>query len=352
MKNKLSLLIILFTVLQSLTAQEYIVTVKIPYSARHSYLKINSDTQIEDDYFKCLDFTTEGYGIILNRVRQGYQIINTNGEQIELEVPLKPIVSGWSEQTSGFSCGMVRTERNNKFGALNYKGKLTVPIIYSNITEFNDNHAIGMKGKVYFVVSNSGEETKLEFEKIREIRTFSEGLAPIKIKGVYGYIDTLGIMVIEPKHKSCGSFIGGIAWAKNQEGKVGYIDKSGEWVIEPIYTMGENYDQESGLARVKLIQNWGYIGLDKPFDSLGVSNYYFSFFEGLAISRKNGKVGFIDSIGAWVIEPIYEAVHKFKNGFARVRTKDKWGIIDKKGKWLVEPKYDRIGDVVIIKSKK
>lgn len=350
MKIKLILFLILITIFNNIIAQEYIITVKKPYSARHSYLKINCDTQIEEDYFKCLDFTKEGYGIILNRVRRGYQIINTNGEPIELEVPLKPIVNGWSEQTSGFSCGMVRTERNNKFGALNYEGKLTVSRLYTKLSEFNGNHAIGMKGRTYYIVSNKGEETKLEFKKTREIRHFSEGLAAIKIGSAFGFIDTLGQMIIEPIYYSVGRFNGGIAWAKNPNGRLGYINKLGEWILEPIFIMGEDYDEESGLARVKTSQGWGYIGPNNEFETLGVTIDFFSFYEGLAINREHGKVGFIDNTGTWVIEPKYEVAHRFKNGFARVRINDKWGIIDKNGDWFVEPKYDQIGDVVIIKK--
>lgn len=350
MKSKLILFLILITIFNNIIAQEYIVTVKKPYSSRHSYLKINSDTQIEDDYFKCLDFTKEGYGIVLSRVRRGYQIINIHGEPIELEVPLKPIINGWSEQTSGFSCGMVITSIKDKFGALNYKGKLTVPRLYTKLGEFNGNHAIGMKGRVYYIVSNKGAETKLKFKKTREIKRFSEGLAAIKIGNVFGYIDTMGQMIIEPKYKTVGHFNGGVAWAKNQYGRVGYINELGEWILEPIFLMGENYDKESGLARVKTSQGWGYIDTNNQFDNLGVTTDFFSFYDGLAINRENGKVGFIDRTGSWVIEPIYEAAHKFKNGFARVRINDKWGIINENGDWLVEPKYDQIGDVVIIRK--
>ncbi|NPD86792.1 WG repeat-containing protein [Lentimicrobium sp. L6] len=349
MKIKLSLFLSFF-IMYSLSAQEYIVKVQKEGSKKFSYLTINGESQIETAYFDATDFGEEGIAIAKITVSSFYQIYDKKGEIINSEAIIKPIINEWSSIASGFIDGMVITKINENYGAVNYEGKLSVPGVYTKLTEFNGNHAIGTKGRVYFVVNNKGEEIKLDIPKIRAAKHFSEGLAPIKIKGAYGYIDTLGQVVIRPKYKSTGHFNGGVAWAKNLDGRVGYIDKSGKWLVEPIFIIGDDYDPESGYARVKSTRGWAYIDTANQFTNLGVTNDYFNFSEGLAINRENGRIGFIDHTGEWVIKPYFAVAHKFTNGFARVQVNGKWGLIDKKGEWLVEPNYKEIGNAILIKE--
>lgn len=350
MTKKLTIFLILTIIFNSLSAQEYIVKVKKIGSKKYNYLTINGGNQFETDYFDATDFSEHGRSITKIALSSFYQIINKNGEMINSDVIIKPIINEWTKVTFGFSHGMIITKVNEKFGALNYEGKLTVPARYDNLTVFNGSHAIGMKSRVYFIVNNKGEEIKLDFKKIKTVKRFSEGLAPIKIKGAFGYIDTLGQIIIEPKYKSVGHYNGGVAWAKNLDGRVGYIDKSGQWLIEPIFLIGDDYDQESGYARVKSTRGWAYIDTANQFNKLGVTIDFFNFSNGLAINRENGRIGFIDNTGSWVIKPKFEVAHKFTNGFARVQLNGKWGIINKQGEWLVEPIYKEIGNAVLIEE--
>ncbi len=349
MTKKLTILLLLSFLVNSLWAQEYIVKVKEIGSKKYKYINVNGENQNETPYFDATDFGEEGRGIAKISVSSFYQIIDKNGEMINSDAIIKPIINDWSSVAAGFRDGMVITEINEYFGAVNYKGKMTVPGIYSKLTEFDGNHAIGIKDREYFVVSNIGEETKIEIKKIRAAKRFSEGLAPIKIKGAYGYLDTLGQVVIRPKFKSTGHFNGGVAWAKSLDGRVGYIDKSGNWLVEPIFLIGDDYDPESGFAKIKSTRGWAFIDTANQFTNLGVTNDYFNFSEGLAIKRENGRIGFIDNTGEWVIKPYFAVAHKFTNGFARVQVNGKWGLIDKKGEWLVEPNYKEIGNAILIK---
>lgn len=59
-----------------------------------------------------------------------------------------------------------------------------------------------------------------------------------------------------------------------------------------------------------------------------------NFSDGLANAKcaENGKYGFIDTKGEWVIDPLFEAAGDFSDGFAPVRMKGKWGFVDSKGK--------------------
>ena len=55
----------------------------------------------------------------------------------------------------------------------------------------------------------------------------------------------------------------------------------------------------------------------------------------------NGKWGYIDKTGKYVIEPQYDEIRPFdESGLAAVKINDKWGTIDKMGKVVVEPQFE------------
>src|SRR5690606_38660524 len=63
-----------------------------------------------------------------------------------------------------------------------------------------------------------------------EFNDFSEGLAAVNKNDKYGFIDTKGKVVIEPKYDWASSFSDGLAIV-SAEGLYGAIDKKGKTVI-------------------------------------------------------------------------------------------------------------------------
>ncbi|CAZ96238.1 WG repeat-containing protein [Zobellia galactanivorans] len=61
-----------------------------------------------------------------------------------------------------------------------------------------------------------------------------------------------------------------------------------------------------------------------------------------ALVRENGKFGFIDKTGAYVIEPQFDKADSFSDGRAAALQDDKWGYIDISGKFVIQPEYDRV----------
>jgi hypothetical protein len=77
------------------------------------------------------------------------------------------------------------------------------------------------------------------------------------------------------------------------------------------------------------------------------------FSEGLAGVCVDGKWGFIDLEGRFVVEPRYAAVHPFSEGCAAVQQANrrrlwidlkKWGFIDRKGRQIIAPRFDEVFD--------
>ena len=67
-----------------------------------------------------------------------------------------------------------------------------------------------------------------------------------------------------------------------------------------------------------------------------------SYREGRAAVKKNGRWGYLDNRGKEVVEPRYEQAMPYGEGRAAVKKDGQWGYLDEKGKEIVEPRYDRV----------
>ena len=66
--------------------------------------------------------------------------------------------------------------------------------------------------------------------KYRNVRSFSEGLAPVQAQsGRWGFINERQEWVIQPRFEEAREFQGGKA-AVRQNSKWGFINKRGEWL--------------------------------------------------------------------------------------------------------------------------
>lgn len=66
--------------------------------------------------------------------------------------------------------------------------------------------------------------------KYQNVRSFSEGMAPVQINnGRWGYINQNQQWIIQPKFEDAKEFQNGKAAVK-QSGKWGFINKRGEWL--------------------------------------------------------------------------------------------------------------------------
>jgi hypothetical protein len=193
---------------------------------------------------------------------------------------------------------------------------------------------------------------------------FSEGLAPVMRGAACGFIDKTGRVVIPLTFDSVLPFSEGLALALT-EGKWGYVGKGGRWAIPPQYTgmtppgiPDESFmlgvgSFQSGLAPVSIdgrgsgfcyIDTAGMRAFGQVFDEAG------EFKEGLAAVKVNESWGFVDTSGAFVIDPQFgsgpttpdqylRGFGGFHEGLAAVVLNGKAGYVDKTGKFAVQPLF-------------
>jgi hypothetical protein len=152
--------------------------------------------------------------------------------------------------------------------------------------------------------------------RYRYARMFSEGLAAVFIAaGRCGYITGDGSVATNAKFVNCGDYSEGLA-AVEMEGKYGYLDKQGEIVIAPRWTNASRFSQ--GMARVG----------EGSFDSV--------------------RYGFIDHKGTVVIKPELPYAGDFHNDRALAAIDGKIGLkvgyVGLDGKWKIKPRFGSATD--------
>lgn len=127
-----------------------------------------------------------------------------------------------------------------------------------------------------------------------DIDDFTDGMAMVRLNGLYGFIDEELNEIVSPKYEKAHNFANGFAIVKTELGW-GAIDKTGEEVVKP---------------------SFNYLG---DFNSCGLAPFEFA-----------KRSGAIDSTGNIVVKAKYETRIEFHDGFARVRRAGKWGFIDER----------------------
>ncbi len=346
MSIKSTILTVVFsTFILSATAQQGLVLVKPEGSKTWGFANLKGEMAIPATYKKVGEFTTDGLAPVYDG---SYYFINTKGERLETEVKNFKLKNFFGFGIRGFNDGVAPVEIDKKWGFIDKQGKLIIPAKYDEVSSFNDDVATARMGDNWYIINKQGTETPVNIPNLKKLRDFVNGYAIFdNMDKKFGYINTKGEVVIEPKFSSVGDFYGGLAWAKNNDRLSGYINTKGEWVIKPTYNATRNFDPKSGLAKVKLVDEWFYINnagvavkpsLEKMDD----------FHNGFALARKGESTGFIDKSGNFVIEAKFESARDFENGYAAAKSGGKWGIINTKGEWVIQPVHDAIRDVVLV----
>jgi hypothetical protein len=172
------------------------------------------------------------------------------------------------------------------FGFIDTTGKIVIEPQFSSVEKFSEGLALvtDFDSNTYFIDTN-GSRKEIPVSEGKLVKGFSEGLAVVKIRGKFGYINKEGQLVIPAVYDVAGSFKEGLAPVASSSDKgFGFINKQGETVVPFRY-------------------DWAH-----------------KFSDGLALVKKNGLFGYIDKTGAEVLKPQFITANDFENGLAPVGT--------------------------------
>lgn len=177
------------------------------------------------------------------------------------------------------------------------------------------------------------DEHELIPKRYERVTMFSEGLAAVRIDGLFGYIDKTGKVVIEPRFDVAGPFHEGFAEILVGQ-KTGVIARNGDIVLQPQFKRSIPLNDD-----VILVQNGIYSSsMDTEFATLGTA---FGLY-GLPMSR--GTWGLYRLGTGWLTADSYEFKPFGKSLWARDMSAENplFGVMGIHGKWLVQPAFDAV----------
>lgn len=154
-------------------------------------------------------------GLILAEEDKKCFVYNASGKRIaSLTDRCAPPVNG----IDGFHNGLARVEKKGKYGFIDKKGKIVIPVIYD------------------------------------QTGVFSEDLCPVKMKGKWGYINKSGKMLIDPQFEMAYAFNNQFAKVR-KNGKVGIINREGK------FHLPNEYDDIQEINELFVVELGGLKGL-------------------------------------------------------------------------------------------
>jgi hypothetical protein len=216
----------------------------------------------------------------------------------------------------------------------------------------------------------------------KDVVGFRNGLCALEVESGWGFIDRKGEWAIQPEYLWVGRFSEGLVRAVSENGFVHYLDRTGERRLTLDWPCWEGFEthpdviaraESSAEANRISVESGERVGVWITDEDMSeedrrefirnnppttdprkfIPGYAWEqvmdlesdagmFSEGLASAAKEGRWGFINKSGEWVVEPRFEDALHFSQGLAGVRADGKWGFINRKGEWVIEPLYEEV----------
>ena len=160
----------------------------------------------------------------------------------------------------------------------------------------------------------------------------------------WGYIDTLGNIVIAPQYEKAQNYQNEVALVKSND-KWGMIDPQGGTLIEPEFS-DIKFIEKADNQLLRIFSDSEQYGV---IDSLGrvVADVIYQDVlpctEERIGARRSSKWGFLDTKGRAITEFKYEKIQPYSEGVAAVRYKRKWGFINTNGDLVIEHDFRKVG---------
>ena len=166
-------------------------------------------------------------------------------------------------------------------------------------------------------------------------------------QGRWGYVDTLGKMVVPPAYDMALPFAAGLG-VVHRDGKWGAVDTTAALQLPCRYDDLEaiTYRGRRVLRtaiddeRYGLLDTTGAVAVAAVWHELGELS------EGLLPVRRGSKWGFVDAHGRQIIPCTYSKVQPYSEGKAAALTRKGWSFIDRAGKPLLDTYYSRVGNYI------
>jgi hypothetical protein len=240
------------------------------------------------------------------------------------------------------ACIAVENRGKIEYRYIGRDGASVIPGPFAEARDFHEGlAAVKVSGKWGFVDRNGKFAIGPQYFSAGD---FHEGLAAARLESKFGFVDKTCAAHIAPQYIKAGHFSEGLAAASDSNGLMGFIDHLGKFIIPGDYRSVTPFSEGLAWAERRnhtsvFIDKFGQAVIERPATRVSLSDVdpaLHTFREGLCLVwDENGKFGFIDSKGVFVIAPQYDYAEPFRGPLARVAIGDKYAYINRGGHQIV-----------------
>lgn len=276
--------------------------------------------------FDDMEYPSEGRVLVMKDDRMGFSDLNGN-----LVIPLDyPQAGSFSE-----GCAPVLVQIDSFFSACTFidtLGHQLFPPVFQNLQPFNCGLAPVRRYERWGIIDHKGNEVlPIMFETLTTI--FDTLFFAGDDDGMALYDRTM-----KPLTEPVYTWTGGISESRvlvQRNGKYGYLDRQGHEVIPCTYDEIGRFRNNRTMVcrdhRYGIIDTNEHFVLPLEYENTTPKGKKYRYFDGLAMVEKNGKLGYVDTLGNLVIPFYFDDAYEFTEGLACVKYKGRWGYIDVKG---------------------
>jgi hypothetical protein len=244
------------------------------------------------------------------------------------DVKEKIVVGAIYNFAAPFKDGLARVERNGKWGFLDNKGNVAIPLQFKAAENFSQGFSpVSKKKDKWGYIDKNGIE--ITASKYFMAQPFSGGFAAVRLGDTWGFINKTGQEVIALKYKNVKDFSMGFAPVMNDKFKWSFIDISGKEMVAFQYDNMKPFSE--GLAATNLNGKWGFL------DTLGrvLSQ------QNLDLKQEFGVLDLFDILykDSTNQDFRFDEVGKFSEGMVGIKLNGYWGYMNRNENIVVSPIY-------------
>lgn len=261
--------------------------------------------------------------------KQASELLDSRGRPVTL-----PVREGWLSNYFGNGVAQWQTGetslilniRNNRERVKGYSGQRVSGDLL--IVSSNDSSKLrmGILGPAGWVVP----------PRDHEIGMLSDRYFSVRDKGLTGWLDREGKVVVPPRFASVYPFRNGVAVASDGC-RHGLVNERGEWVVQPLF----DALYAGGPGGLFAAIQFGQYGVIDAAGRWLTPTRPHPDVEMWRTRQPVGGWGFIDPTGREVIPALFRAASDFQDGSAMLSLGEhQAGLISRRGKWLLPPVFD------------
>ena len=221
---------------------------------------------------------------------------------------------------------------NDLVGYADENGNVVIPCQWEEATKFEHERAFVVKDGLVGMIDPAGKLIAPHQWDYGYIYWLTEKRICIAKGQKWGLIDQNGTLLVPYQWELISKSTGNRIFVRKDE-KWGMIDQDGKLICD--YQWDGCSPFKNGFAKV--YRNKEELTIDRTGRVCHLDS---EVQDGVRLVERDGKWGAADVNGNYLVEPIYEGLHRFRDGLAAAQINGLWGYINKQGKVVIQPQWN------------